>query len=351
MSISGAGAYFDAAPRRTPLTSGSRDPRPIASISKLVTALVVLEARPLADADDPGPTITFGKADHDLYDKYYVMGAAIAAMPIGSSMSLHDALATMLIPSACNYAEALSTWAYGSQGAFLAATRNWLAAHGLTGTTIVEPTGLSRSNVSTPADLLEIGRLAAANPAIAQIAATSSLALPGPGAMYNTNDLLGRDGITGLKTGNLGQGSFSLLYTADLEVGIDEPLRIIGVIVGGDSRGSVDASVLALLDSIRSGFHEVPLAQAGQEVGAYSTPWGSTARLVVRDDASILTWSDTPIAVTMETTTPAAYAGGEVVGTITWHAGPSTTTSEVVLEGGILPPTEWWRLTHPSELG
>ena len=99
---------------------------------------------------DPGPTITFDKADHDLYDKYYVMGATIARMPTGSSMSLRDALATMLIPSASNYAEAVSTWAFGSQGAFLDAARRWLAAHGLTGTTIVEPTGISARNTSTP---------------------------------------------------------------------------------------------------------------------------------------------------------------------------------------------------------
>ena len=107
ISVTGAEQYLGA--EGIHLTSGPDDPRPIASTSKLITALVVLDAHPLADADDPGPTITFGKADHDLYDKYYVLGAAIVEMPTGSSMSLHDALATMLIPSASNYAEAVST--------------------------------------------------------------------------------------------------------------------------------------------------------------------------------------------------------------------------------------------------
>ncbi|WP_299016513.1 hypothetical protein [uncultured Caulobacter sp.] len=65
----------------------------MASVSKIITALVVLEKYPLADASDPGPTITFSKADHDLYDQYYVRGATIAAMPTGTRMSLHDALA------------------------------------------------------------------------------------------------------------------------------------------------------------------------------------------------------------------------------------------------------------------
>ncbi|MCC2031290.1 D-alanyl-D-alanine carboxypeptidase family protein [Microbacterium allomyrinae] len=351
VSVSGGDAYLGAAASGTWSASGTDEPRSIASISKLITALVVLDAKPLANADDPGPTITFDKADHDLYDKYYVMGATIAAMPTGSSMSQRDALSTMLIPSASNYAEAVSTWAFGSQSAFLNATRRWLAAQGLTGTTIVEPTGISPRNTSTPADLLAIGKLAAANPAIAKIVATRSLSLPGPGGMSNTNDLLGSDGITGLKTGNLGEGSYSLLYTASLDVGAGEPLSVTGVVLGGQSRQSVNVSVLSLLDSIRGGFHEVPLSTAGQQVGSYSTPWGATARMVVAENSSIFTWSDTAITSTMDTTTPTAYEDGEVVGSITWNAGPNTVTAAVEVEGTIRPPTAWWRLTHPSELG
>jgi D-alanyl-D-alanine carboxypeptidase (penicillin-binding protein 5/6) len=351
ISISGADEYLGAGASGIWATSGTDEARPIASISKLITALVILDARPLSSADDPGPTTTFSKADHDLYDEYYVLGATIAAMPTGSSMSQHDALAMMLIPSASNYAEAVSTWAFGSQGAFVGAAQRWLAAHGLTGTTIVEPTGISSRNTSTPADLIAIGKLAAADPVIAQIVATPSVSLPGPGWMPNTNDLLGSGGITGLKTGNLGEGRYNLLYTASLEVGTASPLSVTGVMLGGSSHQSVNASVLALLDSIRAGFHVVPLAIAGQDVGSFSTPWGSSARMVVGEDASIFTWSDTPITATMETTTPAAYEDGEEIGTITWTAGPNTATAAVRIEGTIDPPTDWWRLTHPGELG
>lgn len=351
ISVSGADEYLGAAASGIWATSGTDEPRPIASISKLITALVVLEARPLSGPDDPGPTITFDKADHDLYDEYYVLGATVAAMPTGSSMSLRDALAMMLTPSASNYADAVSTWAFGSQGAFLDATRSWLAAHNLTGTTIVEPTGVSRRNTSTPADLVAIGKLAASQPVIAQIAATPSLSLPGPGVMYTTNDLLGSGGITGLKTGNLGEGTYNLLYTASLDVGAAAPLSVTGVMLGGASRESVNAGVLALLDSIRAGFHEVPVAAAGQEVGSYSTPWGATARMVIADDAAIFTWSDAPITVAMDVQTPRTYEDGEVVGTVTWTAGLQTATADVVIEGSIEPPTAWWRLTHPFELG
>ncbi|MFE1665233.1 D-alanyl-D-alanine carboxypeptidase family protein [Microbacterium sp. P02] len=348
LHVSGGQEYLGDAGIR--FASGTEEARPIASISKLITAMVILDAYPLG-VGDPGPEITFSKADHDLYDEYYLRGATIAAMPTGSTMSLHDALATILIPSASNYAEAVSTWAFGSQGAYLDATAAWLEKNGLTGTTIVEPTGNSPRNTSTPTDLIALGTLAAADPVIAEIAATPSLTLPGPGTMSSTNDLLGTNGVTGLKTGNLGEGSYSLLYTASIDAGPAGPLSLTGVVLGGSSRASVDRDVVALIDSIRAGFHDVPLATAGQDLGSYSTPWGSTARIVVGEDASIFTWSDTPITVSMQTTTPVEYRDGEVVGLITWTAGPHTATATIELEGGIDPPTEWWRLTHPEDLG
>lgn len=351
ISVAGADAYLGETAAGIWSTSGTGEPRPIASITKLVTALVILEAVPLASAEDPGPTITFTKADHDLYDEYYVQGATIAPMPTGTSMSLHDALAAMLIPSASNYAEALSSHVFGSQSAFLGATSDWLAANGLAGTTITEPTGISPRNTSTPTDLLVIAKLAAAHPAIAQIVATPAVSLPGAGQLYNTNGLLGTAGITGLKTGNLGEGTHSLLYTATLDVGATDPLAVTGVLLGGASRETVNAAVIATLEGIRAGFHHVPLAESGQEIGTITTPWESTARLVIGETSSIFTWSDTPIAVTMDIETPPTYEDGTIVGSVTWTAGPNTVNAPVKIVGNIDPPTEWWRLTHPSELG
>ncbi|MFS0731952.1 D-alanyl-D-alanine carboxypeptidase [Microbacterium sp. 1P10UB] len=351
ISVSGGEAYLGDTAAGIWAANGGDDPRPIASITKLVTAMVILDAIPLAGSDDPWPTITFTKADHDLYDEYYVQGATIAPMPTGDTLSLHDALATMLIPSASNYADAVSRWVFGSQGAFVDAARAWLDAQGLTGTTIVEPTGLSPDNTSRPSELITIGKLAAANPVISQIAATGTLALRGPGFMVNTNSLLGRDGVTGLKTGTFGLDSYNLLFTAALDVGIGAPLQVTGVRMGGATRDSTNADVLALLSSIRAGFHEVPVSTAGQEIGSFTTAWGASATLVLRDAASVLTWSDTPITASLSTTAPVTYRDGEEIGSMTWTAGPNTATSVVEVEGDIEPPTEWWRLTHPTELG
>lgn len=350
LSVAGAEAYLGSAAAGVWMVEGGDDPRPIASITKVITALVVLDAYPIADGDR-GPTLTFDGDDHALYDAYFVRDATIAPMPIGSSLSLRDALATMLIPSASNYAEAIAVWAFGSVSSFRAAADRWLTANGLERTSVVEPTGLDPRNTSTPSDLIALGRIAAAHPTVAAIAATPSLNLPGPGAMANTNSLLGQSGITGLKTGTLDDSGANLLYTATVDVGLPEPLSVVGVALGGSSQRGVAASVLGVLQRLADGFHVTAVAQHGQQLGIYTTAWGSSVRVVLAKGASLRTWSDTPIAVTGDVREPRDWTDGEVLGEITWTAGPESVTVPVVLDGDIEPPSEWWRLTHPGEIG
>jgi D-alanyl-D-alanine carboxypeptidase (penicillin-binding protein 5/6) len=330
-------------------SSGGNGALPIASISKLITALVVLGAKPLG-ATDAGPTLTFSKADSDLYDKYYVMQGTVQSMKTGSTMSERDALEEMLVASACNYAEAVSTWAFGSQARYLTVMKSWLKAHNLTGTRLVEPTGIDPRNVSTPADLIAIGKLALANPAVAAIVKMPSLTIPNASGVANTNELLGVDGIDGIKTGTLAQAGACLLFSAVLEIGAAAPITVVGVVLGGDDHASVDAAVRALLDSIKSGFHEVTLVTKGEAFGSYATPWKDAAAVVAGRTASVLTWSNTPITSTMVTKTIQAGTSGSPVGSVTFVAGKSTVTVPLVLKGSIHGPDDWWRLTHPVEV-
>jgi D-alanyl-D-alanine carboxypeptidase (penicillin-binding protein 5/6) len=349
VSIAGGDDYLGSTADGIFDSSGGNSPMPMASISKLVTAMVILNSKPLG-ASGTGPTIIWTKAQHDLYDKYYLLNATIAAMPTGSAMSEHDALETMLVVSACNYAEALADWAFGSNAGFISATKKWLKAHDLTGTTMIEPTGVDAQNTSTPSDLIAIGKLAMADPAIAAIVAKTSLDVPSLAGMPNTNDLLGSDGIDGIKTGTLIPGGSDLLFSAVVPVGAATPLTVTGVMLGGDSRASVDSAVRSLITSITSGFHEEQLATEGDVIGSYSTPWGAKASMILGKSASTLTWSNTPITSTMTTTTLKTGASGEKVGSVNYVAGKSTVTVPVVLKGKIQGPTTWWRLTHPMEL-
>lgn len=329
--------------------AGVVGPLPMASISKLITALVVLEAKPLG-LGEPGPTITFGKADSALYDKYYVMQASVQPMKTGSTMSEHDALETMLVVSATNYAEAVANWAFGSPARYLGAARAWLAKNDFTDTKVVEPTGIDPRNVSTPRDLIGIGKLALANPVLAAIVQTKTLNVPSLDQWPNNNQLLGIDGVTGIKTGTLDESGACLLFSAVIDIDGLSPITVVGAILGGLDHGTVNGEVRKLLASIRAGFHRVPLIAKGTTLGSFTTSWKDGAGIVAANSASVLTWSDTPITSTVKVDPLTTGPSGKKVGSVAFVAGKSTVTVPLVLEGAIAGPGWSWRITHPGEL-
>ena len=217
--------------------NGSTDPLPMASITKIVTALTVLDAHPLA-ADEPGPSVTMTSADVALYRKYDGLGASVAPVASGVVYTERELLEIMLIDSAGNYAVTLGNWAFGSEEALLAAMRGWLAAHDLAGVTVTEPTGRDPGNQASAADLLRLGELALAEPAIAQIVATPSIEIHDVGVVKNSNTLLGDGGVDGIKTGTLNDFGANLLFSADLTVGA-ESVPLVGIVLGRrDARAS-----------------------------------------------------------------------------------------------------------------
>jgi D-alanyl-D-alanine carboxypeptidase (penicillin-binding protein 5/6) len=256
----------------------------------------------------------------------------------------------MLIVSACNYAEAVSTWAYGSQQAFLAATKKWLAAHGLNNTRIVEPTGVDAHNVSTPADLITLGKIAHADPVVSKIVAMPKLnvlALPNIG---NNNDLLGTNGVDGIKTGTLDGSGSNLLFSASVDIGRGAPVSVIGVVLNAASRDEVDASVQTLITSLTSGFHEVPLINAGVVIGSYRTAWGETAQVVTGEGTSLFTWSNQAITAKIASKPVTRGKTGTVVGQVEFASATNTAQVPLQLKGTIGPPDAWWKLSHPQRI-
>ena len=321
----------------------------MASITKVIAALVVLDARPLGP-DEPGPTIAFTKADVDLYEKYYVLGATVQSMKPGATMSERDALKMLLVASASNYAEAVTNWAFGSPAGFRGAASAWLAKNGFASTRVVEPSGIDARNVSTPAELLALGRIVAAHPVLSVIVQLPGLDVVGAKPANNSNFLLGTGGITGIKTGTLEPYGANLLFSAKLDVGLTAPLDVIGVNLGSYDHSTIGREVPALLESIKAGFHTVPLIEQGVELGSYTTAWGEKATIVSGQSASVLTWSDSAVTVSADTKAATTADAGARVGTLTFVSGATTVEVPLELREAIREPTDWWRLTHPSEL-
>jgi len=329
-------------------SAGSTDPLPIASISKIVTALVVLDAHPLAPGD-AGPDVTFGDIDDGFYDFQLSDGGVVEPIPESRVMSQRNVMNVMLMTSANNYAESLANWGYGSEAAFVTAAQAWLTAHGLTSTTIEEPTGVSPNNRSTVPDLIELARLAEENPVIAEIVSTQSLDVPELGTLENRNGLLGVDGVDGIKTGTLDEAGSCLLFSQEHTVGTTT-VTVVGVVLGGPDHDTIDAAIRSLLAEVDAGFTEVRLTTAGEEFANYETPWGDSAAAVAANDASIAVWSATPVTLDVTVNNLHLADSGAQVGQLLFTVGTRTVTVPLRLSATIDDPGPWWRLTNPGEL-
>ncbi len=326
--------------------AGSTDALPMASITKIVTAMTVLDAHPLG-ADEPGPSITMTADDVALYRKYDSLGASVAPVTAGVVYSERELLEIMLIDSAGNYAQTIGNWAFGSEEALVAAMRTWLDANGLAGVTVVEPTGRDQGNRASASDLLHLGELALANPAIAQIVAIPSIEIHDVGLVENSNKLLGDSGIDGIKTGTLNDFGANLLFSADLPVG-SSSVPLVGIVLGAATHSELNAAVRSLIAEVQAGYHEVPVIAAGDVIGDYSTVWETTASAVAGEAASLVVWSDTPITATAEVDDIRLADKGTAAGSIRFTAGSRTVDVPLVLSRAVEDPGPWWRLGHPE---
>jgi D-alanyl-D-alanine carboxypeptidase (penicillin-binding protein 5/6) len=328
-------------------SAGSTAPLPIASISKIITSLVVLEAKPLSPGDS-GPTITFTAADAALRAKYVAQNGETRPLSAGSTISQFDLMRVTLVASANNYADALAGWAFGSRAAFEIAVTAWLGAHGLDHTTIVEPTGINPGNVSTASDLVKIGTLALANPVVSQIVSTQTMTLAGVGSLKNTNTLLGNNGVEGIKTGTL-NGSSNLLFAAKYSFG-SHSVTVVGAVIGATDHKAVDATVTTLLAGVRAGFHEVTLAKKGQSFANFTTAWSQTARAVTTKTASVLVWSNTPVTAATSALPIRVGQDTALAGTVTFTVGSQSVRLPLALDHSLVDPGPWWRLGNPAKL-
>lgn len=328
--------------------SGSTEALPIASITKVVTALVVLDAHPLG-AGEAGPTVTMTAADAALYGRYLAQNGSVTTVKAGMAFSERELLELTLVKSANNYAMSLALWAFGTPDAFVAATRGWLDDHGLDRIVINEPTGLDRGNVAPVDQLVELGRIALENPVVAEIVAMKSVALPQVGVLTNTNELLGVDGVDGIKTGTLDDFGANLLFSGDYTVG-SSTVTIIGVVLGGPTHDRIDADIVTLLDTAVANFTEVEVAADGEVFADYDAVWGASVDAVAADRVTLLTWAGAPVEVEVVTAEVRTGQAGDDVGDIRFTSGPKSATVDLELATDLDDPGPWWRLTNPALL-
>jgi D-alanyl-D-alanine endopeptidase (penicillin-binding protein 7) len=159
---------------------------PIASLTKLMTAMVVLDAKL-----DMNEQI---EIDRDDVDRVKFSSSRV---PVGASISRSDVLHLALMSSDNRAAAALARTYPGGNEGFKAAVRRKIRALGMTQTTIEEPTGLSPHNRSTAGDLVKMAVASVRYPDIVRMTTETreTIDINGRGVEYhNTNRLVGAKG-------------------------------------------------------------------------------------------------------------------------------------------------------------
>jgi peptidase S11 D-alanyl-D-alanine carboxypeptidase 1 len=191
---------------------------PIASITKLMTAMVVLDSAP-----DLQAMISIGEDDIDS------LRGSRSRLPVGLSISRETALLLALMSSENRAAHALARHYPGGMPAFITAMNAKANALGMYNTRFDDPTGLSSANVSTAHDLARMVAAAYRYPLIRAWSTTAeaSVDISGQSLTFrNTNPLVSHsDWAVGLsKTGYIHEAGRCLVMQAWLT---DKPVVIV----------------------------------------------------------------------------------------------------------------------------
>ena len=183
--------------------------RPIASISKLMTAIVIVDARlPM----DEVITITQDDVDRVKFSS--------SRLAVGTRLTRQDLLHLALMSSENRAAHALGRTYPGGMDAFVREMNLKSKSIGMTHTRFVEPTGLSSENVSTPKDLVKLLQASAQRPTIREFTTSDEHEVRrgkgSPTLFRNTNALVRKPewDIKVSKTGYISEAGQCLVMVA-----------------------------------------------------------------------------------------------------------------------------------------
>jgi D-alanyl-D-alanine carboxypeptidase (penicillin-binding protein 5/6) len=285
VSVAGIGDLGTSGPVMTPA--------PIASLAKVMTAYLVLTDHPLA-VGQAGPAIVVNHDEAAAYAHQIADNESVVPVNSGEVLTERQALQALLLASAGNVAQILARWDAGSVPAFVGRMRTAAARLGMAHTTYTDPSGLDRATVSTAPDQLLIARAAMGLPAFAEIVAQKSAVIPVAGTVKNYNTLLGRDGVTGIKTGSTLAAGGCLMFSADVPLA-SHTEHIYGVVLGQPGTSStilphaLDAAH-RLVVAARSTLGTARVAAGGRRVAVVRQTMHADRTLAPAADVQVVGW-------------------------------------------------------------
>ncbi len=215
--ITAKGAYlYDSTKNKKLWGRSTTTRRPIGSITKIMTAVVVLRAGGL----DRTVTVKKSYVDHVKHND-----ATSAGLRTGDKVSVRQLLNGMMLPSGCDAAYALADVYGHGQTKFVAAMNKEASALGMSATHFINADGLPSSThkegYSTPHDLMLLARYAMKSGNFRAVVARKTYKLGKTSghkaySWTNTNLLLGSyTGTIGVKTGHTDAAGYCLLFAAE----------------------------------------------------------------------------------------------------------------------------------------
>ena len=227
--------------------------RPIASTTKLMTALISFQQLPLKRRLTASP---------------YRAGPAESRINLraGERLAVRDLLLALLLPSANDAAATLARGVSGSVGAFVARMNERAERLDLRDTHYANPIGLDDpDNYSSAQDLSTIARTLLRNKTFAEIVNLPSARLrtgARPRIVVNRNRLVANvPWINGVKTGHTQSAGYVLVGS-----GTRKGVQLVSAVLGAPSEAQRDADTLALLRYGFSRYHVARPVRRGAEV-------------------------------------------------------------------------------------
>ncbi len=327
-------------------TYGPSTPQVIASVAKMMTALLTVRDHPLS-LGQQGPTITITQQDYEIYLRDKAEQDSVMAVAPGEQLTEYQALQGLLIPSADNLATVLAVWDAGSVQAFVAQMNAEARALGLTETHYADPSGLLPGTYSNARSQLRLARVVMSNPVLASIVAQPQATLPVAGVVYNVNGEVTHHGIIGVKTGSILTGNFAMACSIQLA---GRTYTGLGVVL---DQGGVAPLETALHNGVRlAEFEEhllraVTVLRAHQVIGTIDVP--GSRPIVVRTEQPVTLVGWPGLLVEVDVALDHHLYGtraGERIGVATVTLGEQRSSVPIVSSAPISEPSLLWRLVH-----
>jgi D-alanyl-D-alanine carboxypeptidase (penicillin-binding protein 5/6) len=273
-------------------------PVPIASVTKVMTALIVLRDHPLSPTSN-GPTFHMTRADSLAWIQASEAGDSNLEVVAGEKLSERQLLEALMIPSADNIANYLAVWDAGSIPAFVAKMNAEAALLGMALTHYADASGLDPASRSTAVDQARLAAVAMAIPALAGIVDNATARMP-TGEVWGYNPLVGLDGVVGLKSGFTQAAQACLSIAARRTVGGRTVLVIVVTLGQPDGLPGASSADQALLNAVTPLLHSYQVLSTGQVVAEVRARWTAAApSAVATSAATIVGWPGLALAVTV----------------------------------------------------